>query len=197
MIIFDKDDFKLVNPDIIIDTLPFFKDNKVAYVQTKKTTTPGTVFENAMRETNTLFYNLIQPINDKKESALFGGSLALMRVDILKKLGGLPTSLIEDVAYSFKVLFNGYKGRYLNNIYVLSNKIESFSEFQKQHFRYNFANTRLLFDSYLPNLSNIPSSLHYHLSLQFFGLHFLSLSQIISCILLPIFMIFLPQWIVE
>lgn len=191
LMLFDKDDFKLVNPNIILDTLPFFKDKEVAYVQTKKTTTKGSLFENAMKETNALFYNLVQPINDKTETALFGGSLALMRVDILKKLGGMQKSLIEDVAYSFKSLFSGFKGRYLNKNYVLSNKIESFSEFQKQHYRYNFANTKLLFDSYIPNVFKIPFSLHYHLSLQFFGLHFLSLSQVIACILLPIFMIYL------
>ncbi len=193
LIIFDKDDYKLINKNLISDLLPFFKDVKLAYVQTKKMTTKGSIFENAMRETNALFYNLIQPINNKTNSALFGGSLALMKVDIIKKLGGFPNFLIEDVAYSFKVFLNGYKGRYINKNYVLSHKIESFKEFQKQHFRYNFSNTNLFFKYYLPNFFKIPFHLHYHFLLQFLGLHFLSLSQIISCILVVFFMVYLPS----
>ncbi|MCC7552152.1 glycosyltransferase [Candidatus Micrarchaeota archaeon] len=192
LIIFDKDDFKLVDPNIIIDLLPFFKDNKLAYIQTKKTTINGTIFENAIKETNAFFYNLIQPINNKKDAALFGGSLALMDVKILKKLGGFPNYLIEDIAYSFKALINGYKGKYINKSYCLSYKIESYSEFQKQQFRYNFSNTRLLFDCYIKNITKIPFKLHFNFLIQFLGLHFLSVSQFVSSIFLIFFLMYIP-----
>lgn len=192
LLIFDKDDFKLVDPNIINELLPFFEDKKIAYIQTKKTTIHGSLFENAIKETNSLFYNLIQPINNKADAALFGGSLALMDTRILKKLGGFPNYLIEDIAYSFNVLFKGYKGKYINKSYVLSYKIENFSEFQKQQFRYNFSNTELLLKFYLKNFFKIPLRLHKTFILQFLGLHFLSLSQSISAIFLVFFILFLP-----
>ncbi|MFA5381666.1 MAG: glycosyltransferase [Candidatus Micrarchaeia archaeon] len=196
LLIFDKDDCDLIDSNIIKESLPFFKDKKVAYVQTKKMTNKGSLFENSIRETNLLFYNLIQPINNLTDSALFGGSLALMEVKILKKLGGFPNYLIEDIAYSFKAILNGYKGKYINKNYVLSNKIESYSEFQKQQFRYNFSNTDLLLKEYIPNFFKIPFNLQYKFLIHFFGLHFLSLSQLFSIILLIFFMFYIPNSII-
>jgi len=177
--LFDADE-ELSDFDLFNCCVPQFQNNKVAYVQTMKYSRKGTLFENAMSETNAIMFNLFQPVNSMKGLSLFCGSSAVLNSEILKQLGGFPKSIIEDVAYSLRANLAGFKGKYINWNFVIGEKIQSFSAFKTQHFRYNKGNSKELIDFYLPNITKIKFELQGLYFIQFTGLHYVSIGQVIS-----------------
>ncbi|MFH0817322.1 MAG: glycosyltransferase [Candidatus Micrarchaeota archaeon] len=173
MALFDADE-ELSNPAFLKDSLGWFEtDEKIAYVQTVKSYKRGSIFANAVDATFLFFFDVIQPTRYVDGFSMFCGSCGVLRVKTLKEMGGFPDSVTEDAAYSFYLDLAGYRGVYLKKTYALGKPIESFTDFERQQWRYNFGNTRL-FPDYLQNIHKIPLGKQVHHLAHIFGLHYLS-----------------------
>jgi len=116
-------------PDFLERTLGYFRDNKVAFVQTPHNYYNVDSFQfrvNMKKERlwneQHLFYRLIMAGRDYWNSAFFAGTAAVFRKKALVKIGGFATgSITEDLHTTIHLYANGWKGVYHNEI--LSNEL--------------------------------------------------------------------------
>ncbi|MBI5158805.1 glycosyltransferase [Candidatus Micrarchaeota archaeon] len=176
--VFDADE-QLVDASFLKETLGYFgEDEKLAYVQTIKKFAEGSGFANAIDVSYSFFFNFVQPVRSAAGFSMFCGSCGVLRASVLRKLGGFPASVTEDVAYSLLADASGYNGVYVPKVYALGKPIESFTAFGAQQWRYNFGNTKLFYQ-YVQMLAGIPLKKHVHYIAHIFGLHYLSVILIL------------------
>jgi cellulose synthase (UDP-forming) len=103
------------------ETLPFFKDPKVAYVQTAHHFYNPDIFqknlllEREIINEQDLFFRVIQPGRDRHNAAFFAGSGAVFRRSALEEIGGFRTeTLTEDLHTSILLHDRGYRSVYYN-----------------------------------------------------------------------------------
>lgn len=121
--------------DFLASTVGFFLDDpKLFLVQTPHNfITPDPVernlklFERSPAE-NELFYSVMQPGLDFWHSSFFCGSAAVLRREVLTRLGGIAGQTItEDAETTLDALSLGYKTMYLNKPMVSGLQPETFS----------------------------------------------------------------------
>ena len=177
--IFDYDEV-VQNTLFLEDSLGHFRDGKVAFVQTNKECGGKGIFERAADYTNAAFVNLIQPINTKKGVALFTGSCGIFRASALKDAGGFPDSVIEDVAVSLKLKWEGWKGKHIPKVYAIGGEVSSFQRFSGQHMRY-IAGVTALLPEYAKNIWRYPLEQQMVMLVHALGLHYVGLVQLAAC----------------
>ncbi len=141
--IFDYDEY-LTDPNFIMDTLPYFGDKRMSYVQTEKSYSKGTLFSDSINLFDAFFFRFIQPARALNNTAIFSGSCGIIKRSALDVIGGFPEYIIEDTFFSFESDMNEYKSLYLPKIYALGKPIKKFSELAKQQWRYNYGDTQFL-----------------------------------------------------
>ena len=108
------------SPEFFERTLGYFKDERVAFVQTPQDFYNIDSFQHRSdrRSTEfwheqTLFYKVIQPGKDRWNAAFFCGSCAVVRKAALDDIGGFATGTItEDIHTSLRVHKRGWKSVY-------------------------------------------------------------------------------------
>lgn len=183
---FDSDDY-LVDPNFLIETVGYFENEKIAYVQTVKKTENKNFFSRGIDGCYLFFYNYIQPVRNLLGIPMYCGSCGIIRREALQKLGGFPDSLTEDTAFSFMANLNGLKGIFIPKVYALGRDIEKFSSFAKQQYRYTYGNIKLVGD-YKKNFNKLSLTEHLHFVLQFLGFYYLSILLILSAVLTVLLM---------
>ncbi len=141
--IFDYDEM-LTNKDFLMETLPYFKDKSVSYVQTEKRYAKGTLFSDTVDLFDAFFFKFIQPARALNNTAIFAGSCGIIRRSAIDEIGGFPEYIIEDTFFSFESDINKYKSLYVPKVYALGKPIKTFSELAKQQWRYNYGDTQFL-----------------------------------------------------
>ncbi len=141
--IFDYDEY-IVNKNFLRDTLPYFQDKKMSYIQTEKRYADGTFFSETINLFDGFFFKFVQPARALNNTAIFAGSCGVIRRSALDAIGGFPEYVIEDTFFSFESDINKYKSIYLPKVYALGKPIRSFSELAKQQWRYNYGDTQFL-----------------------------------------------------
>jgi cellulose synthase (UDP-forming) len=107
-------------PAFLEETLGFFADDRVAFVQTPLDFYNLDSFQHRVDRGNaqvwneqTLFFRVIQPGRDRLNSALFCGSCAAVRRKALDDVGGFATgSVAEELHTSIKLHKRGWKSVY-------------------------------------------------------------------------------------
>jgi cellulose synthase/poly-beta-1,6-N-acetylglucosamine synthase-like glycosyltransferase len=146
--IFDYDEY-LVDKNFLIDLLPYFKNEKLSYVQTEKKFAKGTFFSDTVDIFHAFFFKFIQPSRALNNTGIFAGSCGLIKTSFLKRMGGFPEYVTEDTFFSFESDANGYQSIYIPKNYALGEPITQFTHLAKQQWRYNYGDTQFL--SYLFN----------------------------------------------
>ncbi|MDE1824761.1 MAG: glycosyltransferase [Candidatus Micrarchaeota archaeon] len=141
--VFDADE-DLVNTNFLIDTLPYFADGKVSYVQTEKRYSKNSFFSDSVDIFDAFFFKFIQPARALNNTAVFAGSCGLISRKALDKIGGFPEYIIEDTFFSFESDMHEYKSLYLPKVYALGRPIKTFTELVKQQWRYNYGDTQFI-----------------------------------------------------
>ncbi|MEM4335826.1 MAG: glycosyltransferase family 2 protein [Candidatus Anstonellales archaeon] len=140
--VFDCDE-RVINKNFLLDALAFL-DERAAYVQTVKSFPAENIFEKSMRITNETFLAKVQETEGKKETALFAGSVAVLRKKAIINSGFFSEdAAVEDIDFSFKAFKNGYRGRFIPKLYAIG-RTPSFLGFVKQHLRYVYGNGQLV-----------------------------------------------------
>jgi cellulose synthase (UDP-forming) len=124
-------------------TVGFFKDQKVALVQTAQHFFNPDPYERNLNLTGrvapeqTFFYHVIQPGNDFWNAAFFCGSCAVLRRSILKEIGGFKTKTVtEDAHTALEMHSRGYLSVYLPLPLAAGLATETFAAHVKQRIRW-------------------------------------------------------------
>ncbi|MGC8622974.1 MAG: glycosyltransferase, partial [Candidatus Micrarchaeia archaeon] len=141
--IFDADEY-LTNRNFLLETLPYFQDENLSYLQTEKRSAKGNFFSDSVDLFNAFFFKFIQTARALNNTAIFAGSCGVIRRSSLDKIGGFPEYVIEDTFFSFESDENAFKSLYLPKVYALGRPIKSFTALSKQQWRYNYGDTQFL-----------------------------------------------------
>lgn len=149
--IFDAD--FVPQTDFLDKTLGYFRDQKVAFVQTPHNYYNIDSFQfriNKKKEKSwneqDIFYRLMMPGRDYWNSTFFAGTAAVLRKKALEDIGGFATGTItEDLQTSILLYAHGWKGVYHNE--VLSNGLaaKDFKNYHIQLLRWAEGNIGLFF----------------------------------------------------
>lgn len=173
--VFDYDEC-LTNRRFLLDLLPYFKDPKLAFVQTEKTYTKGNLFVNTISLFDEFFYKFIEPARALNNTAVYAGSCGLIRKSVLDKTKGFPKFVIEDTFFSFEAIKLGYKSLYIPKVYAVGIPIKSFTALSRQQWRYNFGDTEFV-GYFLGRRKYLRSSWISHMDyiMHGFGLNYISI----------------------
>lgn len=150
--IFDVD--HVPTADFLKDTVGFFEDKQVAFVQTPHYFYNPDVFqknlqlEGELKNEQSLFYRVLQAGRDRHNSAFFAGSCGLFRRSVLMEAGGFRTETVtEDIHTSMVIHSKGYRSCYLNKVLAAGLMPETFESSMKQRVRWAMGHVQILFQS--------------------------------------------------
>lgn len=148
--VFDADHVPL--PDFIDRTIGYFRDDKVAFVQTPQEFYNIDSFQHRTDKKKKyiwgeqyLFFSLIQPGKDHWDAAYFVGSCALMRRKALDECDGFATGTItEDMLTSLRIHAKGWLSVYHNENLAYGIAAETILPFHVQRQRWGVGNWQIL-----------------------------------------------------
>jgi len=150
--IFDVD--HVPTDSFLKDTVGFFQDKKVAFVQTPHHFYNPDVFqknlqlEGVLKNEQALFYRVLQSGRDRHNSAFFAGSCGLFRRSVLAEIGGFRTETVtEDIHTSMTIHAKGYRSCYLNKVLAAGLMPESFESSMKQRIRWATGHVQIFFQT--------------------------------------------------
>ncbi|GAA4144477.1 glycosyltransferase family 2 protein [Leifsonia shinshuensis] len=134
--IFDAD--FVPDPDFLYETLPFFVNEKVAFVQTPQTygnlTTTIAIGAAYMQS---VFYRFVQPGRNRFNAAFCVGTNVVFRRSAIDEIGGLYTdSKSEDVWTSVLLHENGWQSIYIPDVLAVGDAPETVEAYSKQQLRW-------------------------------------------------------------
>lgn len=148
--VFDADHVPL--PEFIDRTIGYFRDEKVAFVQTPQEFYNIDSFQHRTDKKKKyiwgeqyLFFSLIQPGKDYWDAAYFVGSCALLRRKALDECEGFATETItEDMLTSLRIHAKGWSSVYHNENLAYGIAAETILPFHVQRQRWGVGNWQIL-----------------------------------------------------
>lgn len=149
--IFDAD--YVPQPDFLEQTLGYFTDENVAFVQTPHHyyNVDSFQFRINMKKGDKwneqdMFYRVMMPGRDHWNSVFFAGTSAVIRKQALKEVGGFATATItEDVQTTIQIYKRGWKGVYHNEVLSTGLAAKDLSSYHIQKLRWAEGNINMLF----------------------------------------------------
>jgi cellulose synthase (UDP-forming) len=178
-------------PDLLVETLPFFTDPNVAFVQTPQVY--GNIHNFITRGSGylqTVFYTLIQPGKNRFNAAFSVGTNVVYRRSAIAGIGGMyQESKSEDVWTSLLLHEKGWRSIYIPNILAIGDTPETIEAYTKQQTRWATGAYEILLQRYpLANrLLTLDQRLQYHATATFYLQGFVTF----MLLLLPPIQIFL------
>jgi len=178
------------------DTVGFFQDEQVAFVQTPHHFYNSDVFqknlqlEGVLKNEQALFYRVLQSGRDRHNSAFFAGSCGLFRRCVLAEIGGFRTETVtEDIHTSMVIHAKGYRSCYLNKVLAAGLMPETFERSMRQRVRWAMGHVQILFQTnpFTMRGLTLPQRIGYFASI-FYFLH--GVPRII-CLVAPLFALLL------
>ena len=178
------------------DTVGFFQDEQVAFVQTPHHFYNSDVFqknlqlEGVLKNEQALFYRVLQSGRDRHNSAFFAGSCGLFRRCVLVEIGGFRTETVtEDIHTSMVIHAKGYRSCYLNKVLAAGLMPETFERSMRQRVRWAMGHVQILFQTnpFTMRGLTLPQRIGYFASI-FYFLH--GVPRII-CLVAPLFALLL------
>lgn len=126
------------SPDILVETVPFMADQRVAFIQTPQVY--GNIDNFISRGAGymqTVFYSLIQPGKNRFNSAFCVGTNVLFRRSAVLEIGGIyDQSKSEDIWTSIRLHQEGYRSVYIPTILAIGDTPETIEAYTKQQVRW-------------------------------------------------------------
>ncbi|MGA8048201.1 MAG: glycosyltransferase family 2 protein [Dermatophilaceae bacterium] len=126
------------SPDFLVETLPFFAKDSVAFVQTPQVY--GNVDNFISRGAGfmqTVFYSLIQPGKNRFNSAFCVGTNVAFRRSAVEEIGGIyDKSKSEDIWTSIRLHQEGWQSVYIPTILAIGDTPETIEAYTKQQVRW-------------------------------------------------------------
>ena len=146
-VIFDAD--FVPKREFLIETLPFFIDDKVAFVQTPQAySNLHNVISRGAGYMQAVFYRFIQPGRNRFNAAFCVGTNVIFRRDAINDIGGLYTdSKSEDVWTSLKLHERGWKSIYIPTVLATGHAPDTVEAYTKQQLRWATGGFEILLQS--------------------------------------------------
>ena len=146
-VIFDAD--FVPKPDFLVETLPFFVDDKVAFVQTPQAyRNLHNVISRGAGYMQAVFYRFIQPGRNRFNAAFCVGTNVIFRRDAINDVGGMYTdSKSEDVWTSLKLHERGWKTIYIPTVLATGHAPDTIEAYTKQQLRWATGGFEILLHS--------------------------------------------------
>ena len=143
--IFDAD--FVPKTDFLFETVPFFVDEKVAFVQTPQTYGNLTsLVSRGAGYMQTVFYRFIQPGRNRFNAAFCVGTNVIFRRSAIDEIGGIDTdSKSEDVWTSLHLHEAGWKSIYIPMTLAVGDAPETIEAYSKQQLRWATGGFEILF----------------------------------------------------
>lgn len=132
-------------------TLGYFRDPKLAFIQTPQTFYNLDSFQHRyvknypMWNEQTMFYDSIQPAKNIFNAAFFTGTSAILRREALESIGGFATgTATEDIHTAIKIHSKKWKSLYLSEILARGLAPADLKEYHKQRVRWGAGSLGLL-----------------------------------------------------
>lgn len=137
------------SPDLLVETIPFFAQEKVAFVQTPQVY--GNIHNFITRGAGylqTVFYSLIQPGKNRFNSAFCVGTNVVFSREAIAEIGGMYTrSKSEDVWTSMKLHELGWRSVYIPDVLAVGDTPETIEAYTKQQTRWATGAFEILFQA--------------------------------------------------
>lgn len=140
-----KGDFFLIldadfvaEPDLLYETLPFFEDSQLAFVQTPQFYTNQTNFvSNGASFMQHVFYSLIQSGKNKFNSSFCVGTNVVFRRSAIEAVGGIyDKSKSEDIWTSLMLHEKGFRSVYIPTLLAVGKTPDTLKAYSKQQLRW-------------------------------------------------------------
>ena len=126
------------SPDFLVETLPFFANDTVAFVQTPQVY--GNIHNFISRGAGfmqTVFYSLIQTGKNRFNSAFCVGTNVVFRRSAVEEIGGIyDKSKSEDIWTSIRLHQRGWQSVYIPTILAIGDTPETIEAYTKQQVRW-------------------------------------------------------------
>ncbi len=136
-----------VKPNFLKDLIPFFHDEKIAFVQTPQDyrRSAANSFFRAAYLGYKYFFSVSMQSRNERNAIIFAGTMGLLRKSVLLEIGGWDEWCItEDAEASLRILKLGYQSLYIDKSYGRGLMPLTFDEFKKQRFRWCFGGIQIL-----------------------------------------------------
>lgn len=122
----------------LYETLPFFEDELMAFVQTPQYYHNNDTFvAYAAGYMQHVFYSLVQMGKNKFNAAFCVGTNVVFRRSAIEDIGGMYTkSKSEDIWTSLMLHESGYKSKYINRVLAVGKTPETIKAYSKQQLRW-------------------------------------------------------------
>lgn len=134
--IFDAD--FVPEPEFLYETVPFFEDERVAFVQTPQTYgNLASIISRGAGYMQAVFYRFIQPGRNRFNAAFCVGTNVIFRRAAIDDIGGMYTdSKSEDVWTSLLLHENGWKSVYIPTALAVGDTPETIEAYTRQQQRW-------------------------------------------------------------
>jgi cellulose synthase (UDP-forming) len=125
-------------PDFLLETVPFFIDEKVAFVQTPQAYGNNTtLIARGAAFMQSLFYRFVQPGRNSFNAAFCVGTNVIFRRTAIENVGGMYTdSQSEDVWTSLMLHEKGWTSIYIPIVLAVGDAPETIEDYTKQQMRW-------------------------------------------------------------
>jgi len=136
-----------VRPNFLRETVPYFQDPRVAFVQTPQAfrNDRENRFAYGSALAQRFFFEISMRSRNEHNAIIFCGTMGLIRRRALERIGGWSEWCItEDAEASLRLLQKGYTGVYINQPYGYGVLPTAFGDAKKQRFRWAFGGIQIL-----------------------------------------------------
>ena len=137
----------LVEPTFLRETVPYFSDPRVAFVQTPQAfyNSDANLFAHLSALAQRFFFEVSMRSRNEQNAIIFCGTMGLIRKRVLDRIGGWDEWCItEDAEASLRMLRKGYQSVYINHAYGHGLLPTTFEATKKQRFRWAFGGMQIL-----------------------------------------------------
>jgi cellulose synthase (UDP-forming) len=155
-------------PDLLYQTIPFFAESTVAFVQTPQAYgNLRTLISRGAGYMQSVFYRFIQPGKNRFNAAFCVGTNVIFRRTAIEQIGGMWTgSKSEDVWTSLKLHEKGWKSVYISTVLAIGDTPETIEAYTKQQLRWATGGFEILLQA---NPFSRKRNLSLDQRLQYFG----------------------------
>jgi len=136
-------------PDFLYQTVPFFSEANVAFVQTPQAYgNLGSLISRGAGYMQSVFYRFIQPGKNRFNAAFCVGTNVVFRRSAIEQIGGMYTgSKSEDVWTSLRLHEHGWKSIYISTVLATGDTPETIEAYTRQQLRWATGGFEILFQS--------------------------------------------------
>jgi cellulose synthase (UDP-forming) len=136
-------------PDFLYQTVPFFAETNVAFVQTPQAYgNLNNLISRGAGYMQSVFYRFILPGKNRFNAAFSVGTNVIYRRTAIESIGGMWTeSKSEDVWTSLKLHENGWKSTYISTVLAIGDTPTTIEAYTKQQLRWATGGFEILFKS--------------------------------------------------